>query len=58
MREMSTSGVAAALGDEAPRNLYHHVHRLHAAGLIRLVRTEPRRGTVEKFYRAVAKVFA
>ncbi len=57
-REMSTSGLAAELGDAAPSNLYYHVHRLHAAGLIRLVRTEPRRGTVEKFYRAVAKVFA
>ena len=57
-KEMSTSGLAAELGDEAPRNLYYHVHRLHSAGLIRLVRTEPRRGTVEKFYRAVAKVFA
>jgi DNA-binding transcriptional ArsR family regulator len=57
-KEMSTSGLAAALGDQAPRNLYYHVHRLRAAGLIRLVRTEPRRGTVEKFYRAVAKVFA
>jgi hypothetical protein len=54
---MSTSGLAAAMGDEAPRNLYYHVHRLHSAGLIRLVRTEPRRGTVEKFYEAVAKVF-
>lgn len=57
-RELSTSGLKAALGDQAPRNLYYHVDRLRAAGLIRLVRTEPRRGTVEKFYRAVAKVFA
>lgn len=57
-KEMSTSGLAAELGDEAPRNLYYHVHRLHSAQLIRLVRTEPRRGTVEKFYRAVSKVFA
>ncbi len=58
VKEMSTSGLAAELGDDAPANLYYHVHRLQAAGLIRLVRTEPRRGTVEKFYRAVAKVFA
>jgi len=58
IKEMSTSGLAAALGDQAPGNLYYHVDRLRSAGLIRLVRTEPRRGTVEKFYRAVAKVFA
>lgn len=58
MKEMSTSGVAAAMGDDAPGNLYYHVHRLLEAGLIRLVRTEPRRGTVEKFYRAAAKFFA
>jgi DNA-binding transcriptional ArsR family regulator len=56
-KEMSTSGLAAVLGDQAPRNLYYHVHRLESAGLIRLVRTEPRRGTVEKFYQAVARVF-
>ncbi|MEJ2218128.1 MAG: helix-turn-helix domain-containing protein [Gemmatimonadota bacterium] len=56
-KEMSTSGLADTLGDQAPRNLYYHVHRLLSAGLIRLVRTEPRRGTVEKFYEAVAKVF-
>jgi|GEM_PF-372551 len=55
--EMSTSGLADALGEEAPSNLYYHVHRLLSAGLIRLVRTEPRRGTVEKYYEAVAKVF-
>jgi DNA-binding transcriptional ArsR family regulator len=57
LKEMSTSGLANALGDQAPSNLYYHVNRLCQAGLIRLVRTEPRRGTVEKFYRAVAKVF-
>jgi DNA-binding transcriptional ArsR family regulator len=54
---MSTSQLAAELGDDAPGNLYYHVHRLHSAGLIRLVRTEPRRGAVEKFYEPVAKVF-
>ncbi len=56
-KEMSTSGLAEALGGQAPSNLYYHVHRLLSAGLIRLVRTEPRRGTVEKFYEAVANVF-
>lgn len=56
-KEMSTSGLVAALGEQAPGNLYYHVHRLLSAGLIRLTRTEPRRGTVEKFYEAVAKVF-
>ncbi|MEJ2185906.1 MAG: helix-turn-helix domain-containing protein [Gemmatimonadota bacterium] len=56
-KEMSTSGLVDALGEQAPGNLYYHVHRLLSAGLIRLVRTEPRRGTVEKFYEAVARVF-
>lgn len=56
-REMSTSELSAALGDDAPTNLYYHVHRLRSAGLIRLVRTEPRRGAVEKYYDAAAKVF-
>lgn len=57
LKEMSASGLATALGDQAPSNVYYHVNRLRQAGLIRLVRTEPRRGAVEKFYRAVAKVF-
>ena len=56
-REMSGSEVAAALED-APSNLYYHLDRLREAGLIRLVRTEPRRGATEKYYRAVARAFS
>jgi len=31
--------------------LDYHVDQLHQAGLIELVRTEPRRGATEHFYR-------
>lgn len=55
-RETSTAELRRDLGD-APSNLYHHVHKLVDAGLIELVRSEPRRGAVERFYRAVAPGF-
>lgn len=43
--------------EEAPSNLHYHVEQLHQAGLVELVRTSPKRGTTEKYYRAVAKRF-
>jgi len=55
-REMSTAELRRELGD-APSNLYHHVHKLVDAGLLRLVRSVPRRGAVERYYRAVAPGF-
>jgi len=55
-RTMSTAELQRELGD-APSNLYHHVGKLLDAGLLRLVRTEPRRGAVERYYRAVAPGF-
>lgn len=54
--ELSTSQLSERLQD-APSNLYYHIDRLRASGLIELIRTEPVRGTVEKFYRAVADCF-
>ena len=36
-----------------PTRLYHHVGVLEKAGLIQLVRTQRKRGTIEKYYKAV-----
>lgn len=36
-----------------PTGLYHHVRVLEAAGLVRQTRTQQKRGTVERYYRAV-----
>lgn len=40
-----------------PTRLYHHFEALESAGLIRLVRQQPKRGTIQRFYRAVARNF-
>src|SRR5690349_19465131 len=53
----TTMQVAELLG-EPPTRLYHHVHALLRAGLLRLERTVPNRGTVEKHFAAVTKVAA
>ena len=54
--ERTTKQVAKLLG-EKPTKLYHHVDALERVGLIRLVRTRPNRGTIEKYYMAVARQF-
>ena len=48
--------VADFLG-EKPTKLYHHVDALERVGLIALSRTRQNRGTVEKYYLAVARAF-
>lgn len=48
--------VAAAL-HEKPTRLYRHVDALLAAGLLQVVREQPKRGTVERTFRAVASRF-
>jgi len=53
---LTTKQVAESLG-EKPTRLYHHVEALAKADLIRLDHTRQVRGTVEKYYRAVAKAF-
>ena len=53
---LTTKQVAQQL-KEQPTRLYHHVDILEAAGLIKLVETKPKRGTVEKYYRSVARSF-
>ena len=52
----TTKQVADRLG-EKPTRLYHHVDALEAAGLIHLVHTRPKRGTLEKYFQAVARQF-
>ena len=54
--EFTTKQVAEQLG-EKPTRLYHHVEALERVGLIRLRRTQQVRGTVEKYYIAVARAF-
>jgi DNA-binding transcriptional ArsR family regulator len=54
--ERTTKQVAQILG-EKPTRLYHHVAALERAGLVRLARKRPNRGTVEKYYVAVACAF-
>jgi DNA-binding transcriptional ArsR family regulator len=53
-RPMTAKQVAGKLGAK-PTALYHHFAVLEGAGLIRLERTKPKRGTVEKYYRAVSE---
>jgi DNA-binding transcriptional ArsR family regulator len=54
--ERTTKQVADLLG-ERPTKLYHHVDALEKVGLIALARTRQNRGTVEKYYLAVARSF-
>jgi DNA-binding transcriptional ArsR family regulator len=53
---MTTKQVAEFLGENVNK-LYHHVDTLEAAGLIKLVDTRKNRGTLEKYFQAVAKHF-
>jgi DNA-binding transcriptional ArsR family regulator len=55
-RERTTKQVAELIG-EKPTKLYHHVDALERVGLIRLSRTRQNRGTLEKYYLAVARSF-
>src|SRR5262245_61562583 len=52
----TTMQVAELLG-QPPTRLYHHVNALERSGLLRLRETRPNRGTVEKWYEAVAQRF-
>lgn len=52
----TTKQVAESLG-EKPTRLYHHVEALARAKVIELKETRPNRGTVERYYQAVATRF-
>lgn len=52
----TTKQVARLIGEKTTK-LYHHVDALEKAGLIELRSTRQNRGTLEKYYRAVAKLF-
>lgn len=49
--------VAEIIGQK-PTKLYHHVEALERVGLIKLVKTQKKRGTLEKYYRTVARRFS
>jgi hypothetical protein len=55
-RPRTTKQVAQQLG-EKPTKLYHHVEALKRLGLLDLKATRPNRGTVEKYYQAIATRF-
>ena len=55
-RERTTKQVAVVI-EEKPTKLYHHVEALEKVGLIRLSRTRRNRGTLERYYLAVARTF-
>ena len=52
----TTKQVAEILG-EKPTKLYHHMDALERSGLIRLQETRQKRGTLEKYFRAIALSF-
>jgi DNA-binding transcriptional ArsR family regulator len=54
--EASPKELASALGEPIGR-VSHHVRVLSRIGAIELVRTEPRRGAVEHFYRAALRAY-
>lgn len=53
--EALTTKQAAIVMNEKPTKLYHHVDLLERTGLIELVKTRQNRGTMEKYYRTVAR---
>lgn len=55
-KPVTTKQVADAMGEKAPR-LYRHVDAMVEAGFLRLVSEKPKRGTVERYYQAVASRF-
>lgn len=58
LRERTVGDLAEDLGREAPSNLYYHLNKLLRSGLVTVVRSEQRRGALEKYYRAVARGFS
>jgi len=53
-----TAKQAAVVIGQNPTKLYHHVEALERVGLIKMVKTQKKRGTLEKYYRTAAKRFS
>lgn len=53
-----TAKQAAEMLGQKPTRLYHHVEALERVGLIKLVKIQKKRGTMEKYYRTVARRFS
>lgn len=58
VREPRTTKQVATLLGQPPTRLYRHVDLLERVGLIRLIETRPKRGTIEKYFQAIASRFA
>jgi DNA-binding transcriptional ArsR family regulator len=56
IREHTITELAKEVGESASK-LYHHVDLLHEAGLVEVVARRPKRGTEERWFRAVGKEF-
>jgi predicted ArsR family transcriptional regulator len=54
--QKTVAEVATELGERITK-LYRHVDALHAAGLLEITRETPKRGTLERAFRAVARRF-
>ena len=54
--EKTTKQVAMELGERITK-LYRHVDALHDSGLLEIVSETPKRGTVERTFRAIAERF-
>lgn len=54
--EKTTKQVALELGERITK-LYRHVDALHDAGLLEIVSETPKRGTIERTFRAIAERF-
>ncbi len=57
MREPATLSQLGMKLSSYPSQIRHHVKLLEAAGLVKLIRTEPVRGFLEKYYQATAKAY-
>lgn len=57
MRRRQTLTDLAEILDSYPAQVRHHLKLLEAAGLVKLVDTEARRGFVAKYYRASARAY-
>jgi len=55
-REMTLKEIASELGVSVP-TAHEHLTRLKEAGIVKLARTEVKRGVVKKYYRTASNIF-